>query len=129
MATSGQIGPEAEVRVDGKGEHDLITLNWTVSAEKTGVTPIGKKYIDRYTSAPVSITWDGEAISKPDGTFSIPWESYAIDNLTSAMVFRTAGRTERLRGFAVDEVGNAYQREDGRWTKSLSGKAMLYLQS
>jgi hypothetical protein len=129
MATSGQIGPEAEVRVDGKGEHDLITLNWTISAEKTGVTPIGKRNIDRYTSAPVSITWDGEAISRPDGTFAIPWESICIDNLVVPLVFRTAGRTERIRGACVDETGNAYQREDGRWTKSVSGKGMLYLQS
>lgn len=124
MATSGQIGPDAEVRVDGKGEHDIITLNWTESAEKTGVTPIGKKYVDRYTSAPVSVTWDAEAVSRPDGTFGIDWNSLLRDNLVVPLVFRTAGRTERLNGVAVDEVGNAHQREDGRWTKSLSGKAM-----
>ena len=40
-----------------------------------------------------------------------------------ALVFKTSGRTERLLGACVDEVGNAYQREDGRWAKSVSGKA------
>lgn len=123
MATTGKIGPNAQVRVDGKGEHDLTTINWSKQKPKEPVVPIGKDVADRYTSGPKMVTWDGEAVSRPDGTFAIPWDTICDNDQTIPLVFSTTGRTERLLGACVDEVGNAYQREDGRWVKSVSGKA------
>lgn len=123
MASTGKIGPNAQVRVDGKGEHDLITLNWTKSKPKEPVITIGKNVADRYTTGPITVTYDGEAVSRPDGTFAISWDAICDNDQTVPLVFACSGRTERLLGACVDEVGNAYQREDGRWVKSISGKA------
>jgi hypothetical protein len=123
MATTGKIGPNAEVRVDGKGEHDLGTFNWTVTKTKEPFVQIGKQVADRYTVGPKLITWDGEATCGPDGKFRVDWDGICSNDLVIPLVFSTAGRTERLLGACVDEAGNAYQREDGRWVKSVSGKA------
>ncbi len=123
MASTGKIGPNAQVRVDGKGEHDLASINWTKSKEKTPFVPIGKTVADRYTVGPKGVSWDGEAVARPDGTFAIDWDGLCDDDLTVPLVFSTSGRTERLLSACVDEVGNAYQRDDGRWAKSVSGKA------
>lgn len=123
MASAGKIGPDAQVRVDGKGEHDLANINWTKSKEKNPFVPIGKRVADRYTTGPKMVSWDGEAIARPDGTFAIPWDNICDNDLVIPLVFATAGRVERLMGACVDEVGNTYQREDGRWAKAISGKA------
>ena len=73
MASTGKIGPDAQVRVDGKSDHDLGTFNWTVTETKEPFTPIGSRVADRYTSGPKVVVWDGEAVAKPDGKFVIPW--------------------------------------------------------
>ena len=123
MATSGKIGPDAQVRVDGKGEHDLVSFNWEKTVEKTPVVVIGKEVADRYTSGPKLVTWDGEAVARADGTWAIPWDDICDNKLVVPLVFSTSGRTERLLGACVDSVGNSYQREDGKWAKALKGKA------
>lgn len=123
MASTGKIGPNAQVRVDGKGEHDLASINWTKTKTKTAFVPIGKDVADRYTVEPKMVEWDGEAVSRPDGTFAVLWDVICDQDQTIPLVFSTSGRTERLLGACVDSVGNAYQRDDGRWAKSISGKA------
>lgn len=123
MATTGSAGPIFNLRVDGKGEHDVGTFEWGGSKPKEPFTQIGKEVADRYTSAPKSITWSCEAVSRPDGSFAIPWEELRDLDKVFALVASTSGRTERLLGACVDEVSSSYDRESGRWTKSISGKA------
>lgn len=123
MATSGQIGPDAKIRVDGKGEHDIGTLNWTVSRPKEPFAPVGSKTADRYTAGVKTITWDAEVQSRADGTFAIPWDEICEGNLTVPLVFQCSGRTERMLGVSVDEVGNSYASTDGKFAKKVSGKA------
>lgn len=126
MANTGKIGPDAQVRVDGKGVHDLATINWTATRELEPFGQIGADEDDRYTAGPLRIEWDGEVQSGPNGAFAIPWDDHMKNKRTFNLVFATAGRTERLLVVGVTSVGNAHQREDGKWTKSISGKALSY---
>jgi len=123
MATSGRIGPNAEVRVDGKGEHDLIDIDWTITKTKNPVTVIGKQVADRYTTGGLVVEWTGTAISRTNGSFAIDWENILKNDLDVPLVFATNGRTERLEGACVDSIKNAYDRESGKWQKEMSGKA------
>lgn len=123
MATSGRIGPGVQVRVDGKGEHDLMEIKWTVTKTKTPQPVIGKDVADRYTSGQKTVEWSGTAVSRSDGTFAIPWDNLCATDKTLPLVFATSGRTERLSGVAVDSVDNNYDRESGKWEKAMSGKA------
>lgn len=121
---SSRIGPNAKVRIDGKGEHDLTSINFDISKEKTPYTPLGKDAPDRYTSAPKTVTWSGDVQCRPDGSTAIDWEDLCTNDKTVPLVFEAGIKKERLVDACVDSVGNAIQREDGKWTKSIAGKAL-----
>lgn len=123
MASTGKIGPNAKVRVDAKGQHDLGTFGWTVTKEKTPFTQIGDEVADRYTSAPKTVEWTGEVQAKADGSFGIPWDTILDKDQDVPLVFTTAGRTERLISASLDSIDNSYDTEGRVWKKSLSGKA------
>ena len=123
----GYIGPNAEVRIDGIGEHGLAEISWEVSNEKSPVPHIGHKTAVGFTSGMFTVTWSGQAFARPDGSFGIDWDGWCRsdgDAGEKAGVFSTSGRKERLIGMVVDTVGNGYQREDGKWAKDISGKAL-----
>ncbi len=126
MASTGKIGPDAKVRVDGKGQHDLASINWTVTRELESFGQLGDDEDDRYTSGPKRVEWDGEVQCTPSGKFAIPWDENLDLKKTFNLVFSTVGRTERLLSVGVTSISNAYQREDGKWVKSLSGKALSH---
>lgn len=118
----GTIGPNAQVRVDGRGRHDLATLEWKVSSPKRPFTQIGDTYADRFTAGMVECTFSGEVQSRPNGTFAIDWDTWCLENGEHPLVCRTSGRTERLVDVVLDEVGSSIKREDGTFTKSIQGK-------
>lgn len=126
MASTGQIGPKAQIRVDGKSEHDIGTFNWTVTQELEPFGQVGADEDDRYTAGPRRIEWDAEVQARPDGSYAVPWDANMEDKKTFNLVFATAGLTERLLSVGITSIGNAYDRESGKWIKSLSGKALSH---
>ena len=118
----GTIGPNAQVRVDGKGRHDLATLEWKISKPKKPFTQIGDTSPDRYTSGAAEYSFSGEVQSRPNGTFAIDWNGWCTNDLEKPLVCKTSGRTERLVDAVIDEVGSSVKKDDGTFTKSISGK-------
>jgi len=118
----GTIGPNAKVRVQGASRHDLISITWTMSKTKTPFTQIGDKEPDRYTAGPLEYTFSGEAQSGPTGAFAINWDLWCKEDQEHPLVCTTAGRTERLMGVIIDEVGSTIDNGDGTFKKSISGK-------
>jgi hypothetical protein len=116
------IGPNAKVRVGGRGDHDLATFEWTVTRTKTPFGQIGDEYAKSYTSGPVECTFTGTVRCKPGGTWAIDWDSWCIDNEVKALVADSGGRKERLIDCALDEVGSSIDRGEGVFEKSISGK-------
>jgi len=118
----GTIGPNAKVRVDGMGRHDLATIEWKVRKEKKPFTQIGESSPDRYTSGALDFTFSGEAQSGPTGAFAIDWNAWCENDEEHPLVCVTSGRTERLVDCVIDEVGSSIKKDDGSFTKSISGK-------
>ena len=124
MAMTGKIGPRAEVRVDGKGDHDLISVEFNKSKPKSPVVKIGDTEVSSYTAAAATaVSWSGEVVSRPDGTFAINWDDILDNDLVIPMVMSTSGRKERMTNATVDELGTSYNVEDGRLARSISGQA------
>lgn len=118
------IGPNAECRIDGKGEHGLAEINWELSKEKTPKEEVGKDRATGFTSGPLMVIWSGQALAKQDGSWGIDWDNWCKLDQEKPAVFSTPGRKERLSGCVVDTVGSAYTRSDGRYVKDISGKAI-----
>jgi hypothetical protein len=124
----GIIGPNATVRVDGRGDHDLGTFEWTLSKEKTPFTPIGSEDVSSFTAGPRLYTFTATVQAKPKGTFAIDWDNWCAQDWDKPIVADSGGRKERMVGVVIDEVANTLDKADGTWKKALTGKfkSLLY---
>jgi hypothetical protein len=118
----GITGAIPKVRVDGRGDHDLGTFEWTKSREKTPFTPIGNDDVSAFTAGPLLYTFTATVQSKPDGTYAIDWDSWCANNWDKPLVIDSGGRKERLVGVVIDEIANTVDQADGTWKKALTGK-------
>ena len=115
-------GPNAVLRVAGKEDHDIGTINWEISREKSLFVPIGKSVADRATVGPTVFTFSCTVQCKPDGSTGIDWVGWCKNDESKPIVAYSTGRTERFVGCVVDSVGQAVEREAGTWTLDISGK-------
>lgn len=115
-----------EVRIDGKGKHGLAEFSFEKNKEKAEIWEIGELQNTGYTSAPLSITFTGQAIAKQDGSWGVDWDSWCDNDEEHAVVMSTVGRKDRLTGVVIDTIGTSYTREDGRLVRDISGKVRLH---
>lgn len=118
----GIIGPNAKVRVDGRGDHDLATFEWTVTKTKEPFGQIGDKETKSFTAGPVECEFSGTVRCKPGGTWAIDWDDWCLSDLEKPLVADSGGRKERLVNCVVDSVGSSIDRGNGVFEKSVSGK-------
>jgi hypothetical protein len=118
------IGPNATLRVGGAEEHDVGTITWTETNENNPYTPLGKNKVDRFTRGPDLYTWTAEVQTNSTGATGIDWSTWRKEEEEKPIVITNGGLTERLVRCVIDSIENSTQREDGTWTKSISGKAV-----
>lgn len=117
------LGPNAQLRVQGREEHDVGSLNWDRTQDNSPFVPIGRTRADRFTAGPLMVTWTAEVECKPGGGTAIDWEGWQDRREDHPIVVSLGTRTERLVGCVIDSVGNAIAKGDGKWSKSIKGKA------
>ena len=118
------IGPNAELRIDGKADHDVATISWEMSKEKTPKPAIGEDVVSTFTApATVTYTFSATVRAKSDGSFAIDWENWCSGNTSKALVVSYGTSTWRLVNCVVDSVSVSHEAEgDGGLAKEISGK-------
>ena len=121
-----RMGPNTKVRIQGQPEHDLATIEWTVSGPITPFTQLGDTIPKTYTAGIEEVSFNGEAQSKADGTFAIDWFGWRKNKEMHPLVADSGGMQERLVDAVIEEIGSSPRDENGAYRITFSGKARYH---